>query len=82
MTHELSRFNGNGQPISTKDLLLEIECAAQELASGREHMSERRIIALRYLITENIIALGLDPENYYSEYRALYRSVFNDPQSG
>jgi len=72
MTQESLHAPNDDLPVSTEELLAQIELAAKELAKGKNHMDERRKIALRYIITENLVALGLDPEgSYYAGYRTL-----------
>lgn len=74
MTQESLYTPNDDLPVSTEELLAQIELAAKQLADGQNHMDERRKIALRYIIKENIIALGLDPQNYYGDYRALLQA--------
>lgn len=74
MTQESVHQPDDNLPVSEEELLAQIELAANELAAGQRHMDERRMIAMRYIITENLIALGLDPnDDYYGRYYALYK---------
>lgn len=74
MSQEVLRQSDDDLQINVDELLIEIQLAAKELGQGRKHMDERRKIAYRYIIKENIIALGLDPQNYYGDYRALLQA--------